>query len=125
MRVREAEMYRRLLGGVTILAAVMTATLSGNRSTFIPDWTFKGNALTAAEAAATAAARGARAGAAGAGAAPAGAPAAAGAQAAAPAGGRAAGPAGGGFGRGRGTLPSGVELPNLAEPTGYKPNDWN
>jgi hypothetical protein len=68
-------------------------------------------APTAAEAAATAAARGARAG---------GAPA--GARGGPPAG-RAAG--GGGLGRGRGTLPSGAELPDMAEPTAYKPNDWN
>jgi hypothetical protein len=100
-------------------------------------------APTAAESAAAAAARGARAGgrggpaaAGGAGATPAagaaaqaGAPGAAGAPgpAAAGAGAGAAGgrAAAGGPGRGRGTLPSGAELPNLAEPTGFKQNDWN
>ena len=69
-------------------------------------------APTAAEAAATAAARGARGGG------PAGAPGAAN-----PAG-RGAAPGGTG-GRGRGVLPSGAELPNLAEPSAFKPDDWN
>jgi len=69
-------------------------------------------APTAAEAAAAAAARGARAGG--------GANAAGG-----PPAGRAAGAGGGGFGRGRGTLPSGAELANLAQPSGYRPDDWN
>jgi len=98
-------------------------------------------APTAAESAAAAAARGARAGgragpggAGGAGATPAagaaaqaGAPGAPGAPGPATAGaGAAAGrAAAGGPGRGRGTLPSGVELPNLAEPTGFRQNDWN
>jgi Domain of Unknown Function (DUF1080)/FG-GAP-like repeat len=60
-------------------------------------------APSAAEQAAAAAARGGRAGRGG--------PGAAGAQAPG--------------GRGRGVLPSGATLPNLAEPTALKPNDWN
>ena len=58
-------------------------------------------APTAAEAAATAAARGARGG------------------------GPAGAPVPGAGGRGRGVLPSGAELPNLAESSAFKPDDWN
>ena len=39
-------MARRFLGLVTTLAALATVPLIGTRSTFIPDWTFKGNTLT-------------------------------------------------------------------------------
>ncbi len=35
----------RLLALVATLAAVVTVPLSGTRSTFIPDWTFKGSTL--------------------------------------------------------------------------------
>lgn len=33
-------------GLVAVLAAVMTVPLAGTRSTFVPDWTFKGSTLT-------------------------------------------------------------------------------
>ena len=38
-------MSRRLLGLVASLAALLTVPLAGTRSTFIPDWTFKGSTL--------------------------------------------------------------------------------
>ena len=38
-------MSRRLLGLAAILGALSTVPLSGTRSTFVPDWTFKGNTL--------------------------------------------------------------------------------
>ena len=39
-------MSRRLIGLVATLGALSTVPLVGTRSTFVPDWTFKGNALT-------------------------------------------------------------------------------
>ncbi len=40
-------MGRRFLGVLAVVAAVtMAAPVSGTRSTFVPDWTFKGSALT-------------------------------------------------------------------------------
>jgi hypothetical protein len=38
-------MTRRLLGLVAILGALAIVPLAGTRSTFVPDWTFKGNTL--------------------------------------------------------------------------------
>ena len=38
-------MSRRLLGLVATFAALVTVPLSGTRSTFVPDWTFKGSTL--------------------------------------------------------------------------------
>ena len=38
-------MNRRLLGVVAILGALATVPLAGTRSTFVPDWTFKGSTL--------------------------------------------------------------------------------
>ena len=38
-------MSRRLLGLVATLAALLTIPLAGTRSTFVPDWTFKGSTL--------------------------------------------------------------------------------
>src|SRR5688500_393049 len=38
-------MSRRLLGLVATFAALLTVPLAGTRSTFIPDWTFKGSTL--------------------------------------------------------------------------------
>ena len=38
-------MSHRLLGLVAILGALSTVPLAGTRSTFVPDWTFKGNTL--------------------------------------------------------------------------------
>ena len=38
-------MSRRLLGLVATLAAFLTVPLAGTRSTFVPDWTFKGSTL--------------------------------------------------------------------------------
>src|SRR5918996_1164925 len=38
-------MTRRLLGVVAMLGALATVPLAGTRSTFVPDWTFKGNTL--------------------------------------------------------------------------------
>ena len=35
----------RALGLVAMLAAVLTVPVTGIRSTFVPDWTFKGNTL--------------------------------------------------------------------------------
>ena len=34
------------IGVIAVVAAAMTVPLSGTRSTFVPDWTFKGSALT-------------------------------------------------------------------------------
>ena len=39
-------MSRRLLGLVAIFAAFLTVPVAGTRSTFVPDWTFKGSTLT-------------------------------------------------------------------------------
>ena len=39
-------MTRRLLGLVAILGALTGVPLDGTRSTFVPDWTFKGSTLT-------------------------------------------------------------------------------
>ena len=36
----------RRLGVVVTLAAMLSAPLYGTRSTFVPDWTFKGSSLT-------------------------------------------------------------------------------
>ena len=36
----------RLLALVATLAAVVTVPLAGTRSTFVPDWTFKGSTLS-------------------------------------------------------------------------------
>jgi hypothetical protein len=38
-------MSRRLLGLAVVLTAIATVPLAGTRSTFVPDWTFKGSAL--------------------------------------------------------------------------------
>jgi hypothetical protein len=38
-------MFHRLLGLVAILGALATVPLAGTRSTFVPDWTFKGSTL--------------------------------------------------------------------------------
>ena len=38
-------MSRRLLGLMATFAALLTVPLAGTRSTFVPDWTFKGNTL--------------------------------------------------------------------------------
>ena len=38
-------MSRRLLGLVATFAALLTVPLAGTRSTFVPDWTFKGSTL--------------------------------------------------------------------------------
>src|SRR6185295_10408339 len=34
------------IGGVAAIALAMTAPVAGTRATFVPDWTFKGSALT-------------------------------------------------------------------------------
>ena len=39
-------MSRRLLGLVATFAALVTVPVAGTRSTFVPDWTFKGSTLT-------------------------------------------------------------------------------
>ena len=39
-------MTRRLLGVVATLGALSAVPLGGTRSTFVPDWTFKGSTLT-------------------------------------------------------------------------------
>ncbi|MEP6914628.1 MAG: DUF1080 domain-containing protein [Acidobacteriota bacterium] len=38
-------MVQRLLGGIAVLAAVVTAPIAATRGTFVPDWTFKGSTL--------------------------------------------------------------------------------
>src|SRR6266516_4336588 len=38
-------MNKRILIGIAVIAAVMVMPLSGTRSTFVPDWTFKGTTL--------------------------------------------------------------------------------
>ena len=38
-------MQRRISGAIFVIGTLMTVQLAGTRSTFVPDWTFKGNAL--------------------------------------------------------------------------------
>src|SRR5687767_6169185 len=38
-------MTRRLLCAIAMLGALVTVSLTGTRSTFVPDWTFKGSTL--------------------------------------------------------------------------------
>src|SRR6185503_18326923 len=49
VRLRRNEMNRRVLvlgSGIMAAFATMAVPLSGTRATFVPDWTFKGSALT-------------------------------------------------------------------------------
>jgi hypothetical protein len=39
-------MSKRILIGIAVIAAALVVPLAGTRSTFVPDWTFKGSALT-------------------------------------------------------------------------------